>query len=587
MLRFKTLTMKNFMSIGAVCQTVKLNTQELNLVLGENLDLGGDDNRNGVGKSTILNALSYVLYDAALTKIRKDNLVNKTNSNNMYVTLEFDMDGTTYKLERGRKPNKLKFFINNHEIVADESDESQGDSRVTQRAIEHVLGLSHTMFKNIVALNTYSEPFLSMRAADQREIIEQLLGITKLSEKAEVLKVNLKDTKDCIKDEEYSIKAINDANATIEKNIRSLELKSRAWTKTHDTDVVDTNFAIEELEELDIDIEIKTHSLIANATETKRKFNEYEKEVKGFKREITLYNKSITTHESHVEITHDKSCPTCGTTMEDDKHQEVQDKILADLEVARAGLKEKDEKLEKVLEKQSAIVLDDEPHSTYYESVDEAYTHRSSIESLTAHLTVISTSTNPYVDQIETLKTDGIQAVDFTSMNEFVSLRDHQDYLLKLLINKDSFVRKRIIDQNLSYLNSRLDYYLVRIGLPHEVAFLSDLTVEITEHGRDLDFDNLSRGERTRLILSLSWAFRDVYESLNGRINLLFIDELMDNGLDTSGVENALGVLKHITRDLGKSIFLISHREELIGRVDNIVKVIKEGGYTSIEDYEE
>jgi len=586
MLKFKTLTVRNFMSIGNVIQTVDLNTQDLTLVLGENLDLGGEDNRNGVGKSTILNAISYALYDNALTKIRKDNLVNKTNGRDMYVTLMFEKDGTDYKIERGRKKNTLKFFINNNELVPDDSDEAQGDSRVTQKAIEDLLGLSHTMFKNIVGLNTYSEPFLAMKAGDQREIIEQLLGITKLSEKAEVLKVLFKNTKDDIKEEEYSIKAITDANATIAKNIKSLEIKSKAWTKKHNTDIDNTADALDELDKLNIDEEIESHNVLAIVTENTRKYNEYEKDIKGYNREIKLYTKSIKTHEDHAKITHDNNCPTCGSDMDVDKHKEVQDKILDDLKTASDKLKEKEIKLDEVQVKQDAITIPVTPE-TFYETIDEAYSHRSSIESLTSHLNTLVASSNPYVDQIESLQTEGLQEVDYTVMNDLVSLRDHQDFLLKLLINKDSFIRKRIIDQNLSYLNNRLDYYLVRIGLPHEVTFLSDLSVEITEHGRDLDFDNLSRGERTRLILSLSWAFRDVYESLNDRINLLFIDELMDNGLDTSGVENALSVLKHIAREYNKSIFLISHREELIGRVDNIVKVIKSGGFTTIENYEE
>jgi DNA repair exonuclease SbcCD ATPase subunit len=112
-------------------------------------------------------------------------------------------------------------------------------------------------------------------------------------------------------------------------------------------------------------------------------------------------------------------------------------------------------------------------------------------------------------------------------------------------------------------------------------VFQNDLTVSIEELGRELDFDNLSRGERNRLILSMSWAFRDVFESLYQPINLLFIDEMIDNGLDTAGVENALGLLKHMSRERHKSIWLVSHRDELAGRVENILKVIKENGFTS------
>ena len=113
------------------------------------------------------------------------------------------------------------------------------------------------------------------------------------------------------------------------------------------------------------------------------------------------------------------------------------------------------------------------------------------------------------------------------------------------------------------------------------MIFQNDLTVEITELGRDLDFDNLSRGERNRLILSMSWAFRDVWESLYQPINLLFIDELVDSGMDTQGVENSLALLKKMSRERQKSIWLVSHREDLVGRVENILRVVKENGFTS------
>ena len=188
---------------------------------------------------------------------------------------------------------------------------------------------------------------------------------------------------------------------------------------------------------------------------------------------------------------------------------------------------------------------------------------------------------NPYIEQIEGLKQSGLQEITFELMNELTHLQEHQDFLHKLLTSKDSFIRKKIIDQNLAYLNNRLTHYLDKMGLPHTVVFQNDLTVIITQLGQDLDFDNLSRGERNRLILSLSWAFRDVWESLYQQINLLFVDELIDNGLDSAGVEGALAVLKKMSRERKKNIFLISHKDELIGRVNNVLRVIKENGFTS------
>jgi DNA repair exonuclease SbcCD ATPase subunit len=192
-----------------------------------------------------------------------------------------------------------------------------------------------------------------------------------------------------------------------------------------------------------------------------------------------------------------------------------------------------------------------------------------------------SVEADPYDEQIEEMQAQALQEVSYDTVNEFTRLQEHQEFLLKLLTSKDSFIRKKIIEQNLSYLNTRLTHYLDRIGLPHTVVFQNDLSVSIEELGRELDFDNLSRGERNRLILSMSWAFRDVYESLYQPINVLFIDEMIDSGMDTQGVENSLALLKHMSRERHKSIWLVSHRDELAGRVENILKVVKENGFTS------
>jgi len=219
-------------------------------------------------------------------------------------------------------------------------------------------------------------------------------------------------------------------------------------------------------------------------------------------------------------------------------------------------------------------------NATFYTDITEAVNHKLTLESTILEIENTNNSTDPYQDQIVEL-TDGIRDAPYDTINALSLFADHQEFMLKLLTNKDSFVRKKIIDKNLNFLNNRLSLYLSKIGLPHSVKFLPDLDVEITEYGRELDFDNLSRGERTRLMLALSWAFRDVYEVLNAPINLLFVDELIDTGLDPSGVEASLRVLKEMSRSSKKSIFIVSHRDELIGRVNSVFKVIKEGGFTS------
>ena len=581
MIKIKDLTVKNFMSVGNVSQGVDFDQQSLTLVLGENLDQGGDDSgsRNGTGKTTIINALSYALYGQALTNIKKNNLINKTNSKGMLVTLSFDKNNTEYRIERGRSPNILKFYVNNTEQEAE--DESQGDSRKTQEAISELLGMSHDMFKHIVALNTYSEPFLSMRANDQRAIIEQLLGITILSEKAESLKEQVKVTKQAITEETFKIQAIESANQKIQTTIDSLGKNQRAWVAKRSSDEEKLKSAIEELEKLDIEAELDAHEKLSNWTEHNNSILALRKELSTLEPALIRADKSVEKAKKDIEELEDAMCYTCGQELHADKKAEIAERKSKELEDALAYQKEITNKVTDVAVDLDIIGDINGKPTTFYDAAKEAYEHRSNVENLQNALVNKQAEIDPYEVQINELKSTALQDLDWSIINDLTEFKEHQEFLQKLLTNKDSFIRKKIIDQNLAYLNNRLTYYLDTLGLPHQVQFQNDLNVEITQLGQDLDFDNLSRGERNRLILGLSFAFRDVWESLYQNINLLFIDELIDSGMDSEGVENSIGVLKKMTRERNKNIFLISHKDELVGRVNNVLKVVKENGFTS------
>lgn len=582
-IKIKDLSVKNFMSVGNVTQAVDFNREQLTLVLGENLDQGGDDSgsRNGTGKTTIINGLSYALYGQALTNIKRNNLINKTNGKGMLVTLNFEKNGVEYRVERGRSPNVLRFFVNGIEKSSEITDESQGDSRETQKDINELLGLSHNMFKHIVALNTYTEPFLSLKTNEQREIIEQLLGITLLSEKAESLKEQIKVTKDIITEETLKINAIQTSNEKIKLSIDQLISRQRAWESKKKQDAEHLQKAITELEHLDIDSELDLHEKLSNWTQLNNQITGLNKEKSTLETALLRASSSVKKIEADVDNLDSAICFTCGQLLHDDKKQTILAEKQKELSDAVTYAQEIDTKLQNVLLSLKEIGNINGKPVTFYETVKEAYEHRNNVDNLKVLLKNKELEEDTYQHQIDDLKTTALQTIDWTVINKLTSLKEHQEFLLKLLTNKDSFIRKKIIDQNLNYLNNRLTYYLDKLGLPHQVEFLNDLNVQITQLGQDLDFDNLSRGERNRLILGLSFAFRDVWESLYQSVNLLFIDELIDSGMDTAGVENSLGVLKKMGRERDKNIFLISHKDELIGRVNNVLKVIKENGYTS------
>jgi len=567
------------MSVGNATQAINFDRQDLTLVLGENLDLGGDGSRNGTGKTTIINALSYALYGQALTNIRRDNLINKTNGKNMLVSLDFHINGQDYKIERGRKPNLLKFYVNNEEQVAD--DNSQGDSRETQDALESIMGMTHDMFRHVVALNTYTEPFLNLKANDQRVIIEQLLGITLLSERAEHIKELNRNTKESILQEEMRIRAVQEANRRIQEQIESLLRRQTLWTTKHAEEISRLQTALEELQKIDIEAEISAHREHRAWDQKRKNINDLAGQISRTKLDLDRETKILEKLGKEIATLERHTCHTCGQAFHDIKHQQVLKAKQAELATSRTASEEHSRLLLDIETAHTALGTLGKPPRMFYDQEEDAIQHRANVTNLQQQLEVKTKESDPYGEQIEEMTGQALQTVSYDTLNELTRLQEHQDFLLKLLTNKDSFIRKKIIEQNLSYLNQRLTYYLDRIGLPHSVIFLNDLTVEIQELGRDLDFDNLSRGERNRLILSMSWAFRDVWESLYHPINVLFIDELIDSGMDIQGVENSLALLKKMSRERHKSIWLVSHRDELAGRVENILKVIKEGGFTS------
>ena len=582
MLTIKELTVKNFMSVGNQAQAIDFSNKSLVLVIGENMDLGGDDAgaRNGTGKTTIINALSYVFFGEALTNIRRDNLVNKTNEKGMLVSVKFIKNNVEYTIERGRKPQIFKFYANNIEQNL-ESNEAQGENRETQIEINRLMGMTHSMFKNIIALNTYTQPFLSTKQAEQREIIEQLLGITLLSQKADLLKEKQKATKQLLTEEKLKIDARVVSNAKIQESIESLQIRSNAWAKQKQDDIKSFQGAIAELEKVDSEIEIEKHKKLQKHNEMQTALRSLEKEKAYHEDSFTKAESTVEKTEADLEYAEQERCPTCEQSLQGDKHKHLVGKLREQLTESTDYVTKLKTDLAKIQQGIEEVGNLGQIPDTYYDTIDEAYNHKGSLQDLKRQLEQTEKKDDTYAEQIAEMKKSAIQDIDYEKANELEDLHRHQDFLYKLLTAKDSFIRTRIIEQNLTYLNQRLAYFLGKVKLPHTVTFQSDLSVRIEELGRELDFDNLSRGERNRLILSLSWAFRDVWESLYQQINLLFIDELVDAGMDISGVESSMAVLKDMSRTQKKNIFLISHKDELVSRVNSVLKVVKENGFTN------
>jgi DNA repair exonuclease SbcCD ATPase subunit len=572
--------MRNFLSIGAVTQTLDLNCEDLTLVLGVNLDLGGADSRNGVGKTTIVNALFYALFGQSLGNIKKDNLINLTNNKNMLVTLDFESQGIQYRIERGRRPNVTKLYVGGQEQNLE--DTSQGDSRETQVDIEKLISLSPDLFRHIVTLNTYTEPFLGLRASDQRTVIEQLLGITQLSEKSERLKEEIKTVKTLISQEEITIRADTEANQRLQEQIDNLVRRQTMWHQQRAKTQLELATQLADLQDIDVDQEVKNHASLDRINREQQQRQQLTQQLAQIRKNLAREQRDLTEIQNQIQDLEKNKCHSCGQKLGTHLHKSMLAEKLADQAKLADTVKQFTTDATLLEEHLEQLPILEKPPAIHYKTLTQALNHKNTMDNLEQRLVELDTQTDPYADQILEMQSNAIKAIVYTNLNDLNRVLDHQEFLLKILTNKDSFVRKRIIDQNLSYLNTRLSFYLDTLGLPHTVMFQNDLTVAISELGRELSFDNLSRGERNRLILSLSWAFRDVWENAHQPINLMFVDELLDSGLDSLGVNLALGMLKTMSRDQNRSIFLVSHRDELSSRVNSVLNVVKENGFTQI-----
>lgn len=699
--------MRNFFSFGNAPQVIDLSGADISLVLGQNNDAvieGGDSSgrRNGVGKSAIIQGLVFGLFGKSIgNDIKIPNLVNKTNAKNCEVSVEFEKDGVQYLVERGRSPTYFNFITLGKDNKVE--DESRGEKKDTQEDLNEILGISQLLFEHIVVLNANVEPFLALSSQKQRDMIEELLGITQLTEKAELLKDMYKDSKRLAEQEKFKIETVAASNERIQKSIESLQeqanqfeidknnrvsklteelniyktldfndlydlaevkekalihnaardqierrvqelaLKYDAYDRELATAKLALNVSIDKLKTIDISTELENHNELEIWKQLEGILKENNNQKRFKEQKLNALKVALNGHESSLRAEVDKlatvessKCPLCMSELEHNEHtSSIKDKIQNTINELQSKIDSSTSEIETIFQEIDSIEIFDMPPKpvTFYSTLTEAQMHEhklqelikkseeeqiniyanelmSSYEELNAHvlqevpdtlnksevkeleMTVTSLSqqldrelktTNTFIGQINTLTTDSLVPIDYSDYNNLDKMANHQDFLVKLLLNKDSYVRKRIIEQNISYLNTRLQYYIDMCGSEHNVVFLNDLSVEIEKSGQYFDYKQLSRGERTRVNIALSCAFRDTYESLYQSINILIIDEMIDQGLDSSGVLRVWSIFQDMAAVRGKNVYAISHREELLSKTEKILKVVKEDGFSTVE----
>ncbi|TFG97005.1 hypothetical protein E4H12_09700 [Candidatus Thorarchaeota archaeon] len=587
MIIFSSLTMRNFLSYGNNTTSFQLERPGTTLIVGEDLDnTTNGQGANGVGKSTLINALAYAIYDKPVSNISKDNLVNNINKKNMEVIVEFIIpSGKTYMVKRARKAkagaagNTVYLYENGKDITPDSAANTNAE-------IERIIGIPYELFVRIVVFSASHTPFLDLPVkshyqANQTDIIEELFGLTALSAKAAVLKEMIKETEMKLQMRQVKIEILEKEHIRHQQQVDSAKRRVIQWDEQNQTQIKQLRAKLKKIESVDIE---QQRSLHESLNDIKGQLNDALDKQRVIEKYIKELNKTYTKAEADLTHLRDEKCPYCLQ-----KYADAQSKIKATESTAEKAFKE----LEKNNNELKLVKKDVGSLTTSFKDIkdkitvdnlqellqirNESATMRTKIDELTNAL-------NPYLEPLEELQTIKLDKINYDEINAMNKDIEHQRFLLKLLTKKDSFVRKALLNKNIPYLNSRLQHYLAILGLPHKVEFTFEMTASISQFGRTLDFGNLSAGQRARVNLALSFAFRDVLQNLHTKINICMLDEVLDHGLDTVGVHAAARLLKRKARDEQLSLYIISHRDEIDGAFDNTITVQLSKGFSYVKE---
>ena len=584
MIRFKSLTLKNFLSYGAVPTVIDLEQIGSTLIVGQDLDnTTNGEVSNGVGKTVIINALAYVLYDKPISKISLDNLVNDINKKNMEVIITFIKDNIDYTIKRCRKM-KAGAAGNYVQLFKRDKDITPAGVANTNKLIEKILNLPYDLFVRVAAFSATHTPFLDLPVrsryeANQTSIIEELFGLTALSEKADLLKAVIKDTEQSLKTHKLKVEFAEKEQSRLNEQIQSALVRKQSWDTKNTNEIKQLQTKLKQISEIDIE---KQQQAYQELNVVDGDLNAALAEQRQLELRLVQLSKSIKKLNSELEQLQKAKCPYCKQDYHDaeDKVKECE----ININEQTAELDELTDRLETV---DASIVLLTKDHKKLsanitVDNMQELMDIHNKLSLYEDKLKELKNNINPFIEPLQELKDTVIEKVDTEKVNDLQDLINHQKFLLKLLTKKDSFVRKALLNKNIPFLNKRLSYYIKEMGLPHLVEFTFEMTAKISRFGREMDFGNLSSGQRARVNLALSLAFRDVLQTLHDSINVCMFDEVLDVGLDEVGVQHAARILKRKARDEKLSLFVVSHRNEIGNAFDRKMIVQMSKGFSSI-----
>ena len=568
MIRFKKIKWKNFLSTGNQWTEIDFEKSSTTLIIGS----------NGAGKSTVLDALTFVLFNKPFRKITKSQLVNTVNEKDCNVEIDFTVGTRDYRVVRGIKPSIFEIWVGDNMLNQTAAANDQ------QKYLEtNILKLNYKSFTQIVVLGSSSFiPFMQLSAPNRREVIEDLLDIRIFSAMNGVVKDKLRHLRDNIKILELRKESLTDKVSMQKKFIE--EIESRGKQDIKEKREKKDGFANEILnfithnEELETEVTglIEDQEKVTGASKTLLKLNN----LKG-----KMSNKVSTLTKEHKFFTDNVTCPTCTQNIEESFRLNRIAEVETKAKELQDGYKELQFKIKSEQERELSFNTLSKEITKLNNDISQNNTKISGFQQQITDLeSEIQTLTDQLANRnIEHEKLTELRENLNTTFDELVEKKEelsYKDYVYNLL--KDGGVKTKIIKKYLPLINKQVNRYLQMMDFYINFKLNEEFseTIESPIH-EDFCYASFSEGEKMRIDLALLFTWREVAAYKNStNTNLLIMDEVFDSSLDGTGTDEFLKIIKFVIKDA--NIFVISHKESLLEKFESVIQFEKLKGFSKM-----
>ena len=568
MITFKKIKWKNFLSTGNQWTDVNFQEHATNLVIGT----------NGAGKSTMLDALTFVLFNKPFRKINKPQLVNTTNERDCVVEIEFEVNNREYLVRRGIKPNVFDIEVNGNQL------HKEADDRSNQKILEeNILKVNYKSFTQIVILGSSTfVPFMQLTTSNRREVIEDLLDIRIFSQMSNLIKDKIRIQKDQVKSMTLKKENLKDKAKMQKDFIDKLESDGKTSIQSSNEKIKTLMVEVDNYMEENTNLE---NDILKNTKEQEEVTGAGDKLVKLNNLKGKLSQKVGTITKEHKFFTENTVCPTCQQDIEEDFRLNR----ISDAQNRAKELKEGYEELENTIkfEQQRERLFNtlSKEITKLTHGISQNNTRISGcqrqirdLESEIQRLTDQLANRNTEHEKLEEFRENLQKTIeDLSERNQEIVYHDFAYSLLK-----DDGVKTKIIKKYLPFINQQVNRYLQMmdfyINFHLNEEFSESIKSPIHE---DFSYSSFSEGEKMRIDLALLFTWREVARVKNSaNTNLLIMDEVFDSSLDGFGTDEFLKIIRYVIKDA--NIFVISHKVDMLDKFENVVKFDKIKGFSKV-----